>query len=135
MDPSYHVAYVVCGLIQLQKKSYAEAIPEFQKARELVRDDPGSTAYLGMAYALSGEKEETKKLMDELNNLSKKKYVPPYYKAALFASLNEKDMAFAHLKKALEERTPWLIFLKIWPIFENLHHEPDFKSLLERMGK
>jgi len=38
-----------------------------------------------------------------------------------------------HLKEALKERTPRLIFLKTWPIFENLHPEPDFKSLLGKI--
>jgi len=134
MDPNYHVANVVCGLVLLQKNMFPEAISEFQQARELVKDDAGAAAYLGIAYARSGEIEKTKEMMLEINELAKKKYVPPYYKAAVYAGLGEKTKAIAHLKRALEERTPWLIFLKTWPIFENLHSEPEFKALIERIG-
>ena len=73
--------------------------------------------------------------MLELTDLSKKKYVPPYYTAAVYAALGEKTKAVELLYKALEERTPWLIFLKTWPIFENLHREPAFKALLEKISK
>jgi len=135
MDSNYHVAHVVRGLVFLQKNMFAEAISEFQRARELVKDDAGTEAYLGIAFAKSGEKEKSKKMMLELTDLSKKKYVPPYYTAAIYAALGEKTKAVELLYKALEERTPWLIFLKTWPIFENLHSEPAFKVLLERIGK
>ncbi len=134
MDPNYHVAHVVYGLILLQKKMFSEAVSEFQHARELVKDDAGAAAYLGITYAQFEEKEKAEKMKLELDKLSKNKYVPPYYKAALYAGLGEKAKAFDLLKKALEERTPWLIFLKTWPIFENLYPEPEFKSLLEKIG-
>ncbi|MCJ7579544.1 MAG: protein kinase [Candidatus Aminicenantes bacterium] len=134
MDSNYHVAHVVCGLVCLQKKNYVKAISEFQRARELVKDDAGAAAYLGIAFARSGEIEKSKKMILELSELSKKKYVPPYYTAAIYAGIGDKSKAIELLNKALEERTPWLIFLKSWPIFDNLYNEPAFKSLLERIG-
>ncbi len=134
MDSNYHVAHIVCGLVCLQLNLFVKAVSKFQRAREFVKDDAGAAAYLGIAYARSGEKRKAEKMMLELNELSKKKYVPPYYEAAIYAGLGEKAKAIEQLKKALEERTPWLIFLKTWPIFENLHSEPDFKSLLEKIG-
>ncbi|MFC2167480.1 protein kinase [Acidobacteriota bacterium] len=135
MDINYHVAHVVNGLVCLQKNNYAEAKSEFQKSREIVKDDAGAAAYLGIAYAMSGEKEKAEKMMRELNNLSNNKYVPPYYKAAIYAGMGEKAKAIELLHKAFKERTPWLIFLKTWPIFENLHNESDFKSLIKRIGR
>ncbi len=134
MDSNYHVAHVVRGLVCLQKKEYVKAISEFQRARDLVKHDAGATAYLGIAFVKSGETEKSKKMMQELIELSKKKYVPPYYTAAIYAGMGDKTKAIKLLNKALEERTPWMIFLKTWPIFNNLHSEPAFKALLEKIG-
>lgn len=134
LDPNYNVSHLVCGLIFLQKNMFSEAISEFQKARELIKDDAGAVTYLGIAYVRSGDNEKAAKMMLELKNLSNTKYVPHYYEAAIFAVLGQKTKAIELLRKAYKERTPWLVFIKIWPIFENLNSEPEFKSLLAEIA-
>jgi hypothetical protein len=54
--------------------------------------------------------------------------------AAAFARLGEKDAAFEWLEKALQERPPFMLWLKIHPMFESLHGDPRFDDLVKRIG-
>jgi hypothetical protein len=48
--------------------------------------------------------------------------------------MGEKDQAFEWLDKAYEERSPWLIHLRVDPRFETLHSDPRFTNLVRRVG-
>ncbi|MGC2506885.1 MAG: hypothetical protein WA369_09515, partial [Candidatus Acidiferrales bacterium] len=52
----------------------------------------------------------------------------------LYAGLGEKDAAFDWLEKAFQERTSFLVYLKVHPIFDNLHGDQRFDSLVKRTG-
>jgi hypothetical protein len=51
-----------------------------------------------------------------------------------YAFLNEKDEAFAYLRKAFEKRDAELVYLKFNPIFDNLRGDPRFDDLVRRVG-
>ncbi|MCI0525947.1 MAG: tetratricopeptide repeat protein, partial [Nitrospira sp.] len=110
MDPNFNVAYWGLGLAYLQKKMYEEAIPAFQKAR--------SPGVLGYAYALSGKKDEAQKVLSHLKEQLKQRYVQSYFLAVIYAGLDEKDQAFQWLQKAYEERSPYLIWLQVDPLYD-----------------
>lgn len=61
-------------------------------------------------------------------------YVDSYYIAAIHVALGDKDQAFESLEKAYEERSGWLSRLKVDPIFEDLHSDPRFTNLGQRIG-
>jgi hypothetical protein len=42
---------------------------------------------IGSAYAVIGRKPDTQKLLDQLNELSKRKYVPALYSARIYVAL------------------------------------------------
>jgi len=54
--------------------------------------------------------------------------------ARLYASVGEKDEAFAWLDKAYESRTDALIWIKVDPRYDSLRSDPRFLSLLKRVG-
>lgn len=66
--------------------------------------------------------------------MSKQMYVDSYYIAAIHVALGDKDQAFESLEKAYEERSGWLSRLKVDPIFEDLHSDPRFTNLGQRIG-
>ena len=115
---------------------YKEAIEEFQQVTVLPnpKDDPDIVAALGYTYAVSGNKGEAQKLLDELNELSAQGYIPPFDIALIHLGLGEKDQAFEWLEKAYEERSRWLTGLKVDPIFDSLRSDPRFIDLLNRVG-
>ena len=54
--------------------------------------------------------------------------------AFTYASLGNKDRAFAWLDKAIEQRNWMIIYLKRDNVWDPLRSDPRFKDLLRRMG-
>lgn len=112
-----------------------DSIPEYQKAIELSEGDQDPTAALAHAYAAIGREEEAKKILHEWQHQSESSYVSPYMIATVYASLGEKDKAFAYLERAYQERSSDLpYFLKADLRLDTLRSDPRFQNLLGRMN-
>jgi TolB-like protein/Tfp pilus assembly protein PilF len=123
------------GLILEQQRKYAEAIASFEEQRRLSPSRNSTLiAALGHAYAVSGNREAAQKIIAELQELAKTKYISSFQIASIYAGLGENDQAFAWLEKAYEERSPELVNLKIEPSFDNLRSDPRFTDLAARIG-
>ena len=135
MDENFAQAYPWRGLILEQQGKYAEAIAAFQKAINLF---PGGSsvakAELAHAYAVSGDREAAQKIIAELQELAKTKYVSSFQIAAIYAGLGEKDEVFAWLEKAFAERSDGLVNLNAEQRFDNLRSDPRFTDLARRVG-
>jgi hypothetical protein len=73
------------------------------------------------------------KALEELKELSKRSHVSPYDFAVVNAGLDEKDKALEWLQKALEDRSAYLVYLNVEPIWDGLRSDPRFTDLLRRM--
>ncbi|MGH9493692.1 MAG: winged helix-turn-helix domain-containing protein [Candidatus Sulfotelmatobacter sp.] len=112
-----------------------EAIAEFQRAVELSGGDDDAVAGLGSAFAAVGKRDEARKILDDLETKSQSRYVSPYVIATLYASLGEKQKAFALLDKALKIGSPDVMWnLKTDPRMDNIRSDPRFENLLKRAG-
>ena len=70
----------------------------------------------------------------ELRALSGKRFVTSYGIALVYASLGENDAAFAALEKAFEERSNWLVWLRLRIRAGNaLRRDARFDVLVSRM--
>jgi adenylate cyclase len=134
LDPNYTLAYVDLGLAYLQESMYKEGIAEFEKALVISPGLPAALSPLGRAYALLGRKAEAQKVLDQLNALSKQKYVAPRYVAPFYAVLGEKDKAFGELEKSYEDDSITGSFIKSNPVYDPLRSDPRFADLLRRMN-
>ena len=134
LDPNFSWSYLWIGQAYVQKRMYEEAITEIKKAITLLPDNPRAIATLGHAYAVSGKRGEARKVLDELYEQSKRRYVSPYFIAVIHTGLGEKGLAFTWLEKAREERHPYLTLLKVEPVFDGLRSDPRFRDLLRRVG-
>ena len=134
LDPSFFWANLWIGQAWVQKGLYPEAIAEIKKAVDLSKRSTRPIATLGHAYAVSGQKAGAYEILNELQALSKQKYVSPYYTALIYAGLEKNDQAFEYLEKAFEERQPYLILVNVEPVFANLRSDPRFHNLLRRIG-
>ena len=114
---------------------YEEAITEQKKA--IASDQPegrwGRVADLGYAYAVAGKRAEAQKILDDLKELAKQRYVSPNAFAVIYMGLGDKDQAFVWLEKTFEARPDNLYFLKVGPQYDSLRSDPRFADLLRRM--
>jgi len=133
IEPNFSPARVDRGLSSEQKGMWREAIADLETARRL-DNSPRSTAMLGEAFALSGDKPRARQILAELQDRAKREYVSPLYQAIVYAGLGEKDAAFSGLQAAFEERATDMLGLKTGALYDPLRSDPRFDDLLKRMG-
>jgi TolB-like protein/Flp pilus assembly protein TadD len=133
MDQSFYYAHRLLGQAYDLKGSFPEALAEYQKAGQL-SDDPLVLAFLGHAYAASGQRDEALQTLNQLAEIAGHRYVSAYSVAMVYAELGEKDQALNWLEKGYQERATKMVFLKIDPFFDNLRSDPRFVELVRRVG-
>jgi TolB-like protein/class 3 adenylate cyclase/Tfp pilus assembly protein PilF len=133
IDPTFGPAHLWFGRPYLQKGRFPEAIAEIQQA---VASSGGSTislAALAHAYGSAGRETEARKVLEQLLERSRSRYLPSYWIALVYTGLGEVDQAILWLERAYEERSSWLVWIKVEPRFDVLRSDPRFDSLLRRL--
>jgi DNA-binding winged helix-turn-helix (wHTH) protein/TolB-like protein/Tfp pilus assembly protein PilF len=126
------IAYVLSGGSPAPLSSMAHA---YAVARDAVSGgNPVYLASLGHAYAVLGNVPEAHKVLGELDELSKRRYVSPYEKAVVHVGLGETEQALEWLEKAYGERSGWLIYLQVEPRLDRLRSDRRFGDLVRRVG-
>jgi len=133
MGENYWAHYYL-GQVYEQVGRYEEAISEFKKALPLSKGNSEATAALGHVYAVSGQKNEARRVLEALQDDSKHRYVSPDNQALIYAGLGEKNDAFEQLQKAYNEHGGQLIYLNVDLRFDSLRSDSRFQDLLKRVG-
>ncbi|MBV9209843.1 MAG: tetratricopeptide repeat protein, partial [Acidobacteria bacterium] len=133
IDQSFVGALCLLGWCYEQLGRHEEATEQLSKAA-LISDLPEVKAMLGHAYAVGGRSDEARRVLDELQELSKERYVTPYYRGAVCAGLGELEDALAWLEQAYQQRDEWLLHLKVDPKFDPLRDDPRFTEMLKRIN-
>jgi len=134
MDPSHYQAYWTLGHTYAANQQFEEAIVASEKAVELSGRAPGALGILGLAYGLAGRKAEATKILNELLELNKHRYVTPAALCNVYIGLGDKDQTFIWLEKAYQERSNYLAYLKVFPILDPVRSDPRFADLVRRIG-
>ena len=135
MDPGFFLAHYYLGVALELRGHLSEAVAELQKAFEL-NHDPYSLAVLGQAYARTGQKEEARKILAQLNEELKSRYAAPYAMAVIELGLGEKDRAINELARGYDEgETNYLFVIKVDPLLDDLRGDPRFEALVQQIVK
>lgn len=134
LDPEFAEAYFELGRVYERKGMYQNAITQFQKAFDVSGGEPQYLGALGYAYGASGERIQATRSLEQLVQLSKHAYVPPYQIAVVYVGLGEKDLAFDWLRRAFADRSFELLFLKIDERMDAVRSDPRFSDLVRRMN-
>lgn len=134
MDPNHYQAYWILGHTYAANRQFDQAIEASQKAVDLSERTPGALGMLGLTYAVAGRKDEAHKVLNELLELNKHRYVTPVAFINVYIGLGDKEQAFVWLEKAFQERSNYLVFLKVFPILDPLRSDARFADLVRRVG-
>jgi tetratricopeptide (TPR) repeat protein len=133
MDPGYYFAYVNLAQVLEKKGARDAAIEEYQKARAL-NDDPAVLGFLGHAYASSGHKAEALKILEQLKELSKQRYVSAYSFALVYLGLSDKEEALRWLDQSYQDRAGSDIgWIRVDPLLDPLRGDPRFEAIAEKI--
>jgi TolB-like protein/Tfp pilus assembly protein PilF len=131
-NPDFFLARVTLGMAYVQDGKVEQAIEEFKKAYKLEKNAI-VLGFLGHAHAMAGNREEASGILEELEELSKRIYVPPFSIGMIYTALGEATEAFEWFEKALVAQNEWLNWLKVAPEVDSLRADQRFQDLLRRL--
>jgi TolB-like protein len=133
VDPKFWGPHLILGQVLLRRHAFPEALVELHEASRL-DPSPFIRAWLGYAYAVAGKRDSALIIRQELEERSRRTYVGAYGMAVLSVGLGERDVAFAQLGEAIEERSEDMNYVKVDPALDPLHSDPRFAEILRRAG-
>jgi TolB-like protein/tetratricopeptide (TPR) repeat protein len=132
IDSNFYVVRGYLGLgLQLTGK-IAEALSEYRTAAASA-DEPYTRALLAQACARSDLRDEAQRILTELEERSRTKFVSGWSIAVIRLSLGDKEGAIAALQTAFDQHAPEILTLKYDPLLNDLHGDPRFEELVQRL--
>jgi tetratricopeptide (TPR) repeat protein len=133
-DPGFVTARFSLGMAYEQMDRPDDALRELRQAVDRSGRSSLTLALLGHACATSGRTEEARRILAELRERARTRYVSSYDLAALLAALGDEAGALRCLEDAAAERAPWMLQLDGDPRFDRLRAEPTFQAFFDRSG-
>ncbi|HYO77529.1 MAG TPA: tetratricopeptide repeat protein, partial [Thermoanaerobaculia bacterium] len=128
LDERFIPAHGWLGMALGQQRRYGEAVDAFRRALEVDRV-PILLSMLAHTYAIAGQDEDALELVGALNEEAERRYISPYDIAVIHAGLGDAPSAIAQLRKALEDRSAWMVFLNVDPRLDAVRDEPAFAEI------
>jgi TolB-like protein/Tfp pilus assembly protein PilF len=130
IDSTFYDAYLNLGTALLLKGDVPAAIAEYTNAQQL-SDDLAPRVLLAAAKAQSGDKEAAVRMLAELEELSRYRYVNAYLRAELNLSLNNREEAIRWLEQSVANHE--VTRIQVHPIFDSLRGDPRFEALVQKV--
>jgi len=134
LDPTHFLGHLVVGLGCIESSAPDEAVTALEKARELSGGIPLTLGYLAFAYGRAGRRDDARELLDQMETMATKAYVPPSAPALGHVGLDDWDAAFHWWDQAVEVRDPIIVPIKTFPFFDPVRDDPRYRALLRRMN-
>ena len=133
--PTFPVAHSCLGQALTQIGRFEEAIQHLELARDLSGRSSIMLGLLGYTYGKSRRTSQALPIRQELLERRQTEYVPAYFVAQVFLGVGEKEDALHWLQTAFGERSHWVLFLKVDPIFDELRSDTRFLDLSKQVDQ
>ena len=130
MESAFHWGYFFAGWSLERLGRNSEAVTALREAVRCSSNNPVMLAGLGHALAANQERREALRVVRDLERLRADKGLFAYEIAVILATLGKRDDSFEWFTRAVQERSGWIVYLKIDPRLEPLHDDPRFDALL-----
>jgi len=134
LEPNFPLAHYSLGDAYLGKGMYPQALAEYQKVLATDGNDGWARIGLGRAYAAAHERVNAEKVVREMLQDAKERSDAALEIATIYASLGERDKAYAWLDEAYKNREGGLLFLNRAMNFQAIRPDPRFDTLVRKIG-
>jgi serine/threonine-protein kinase len=134
LDAQVYHHWSLRSVLHSYEGRHPEAIDEAREGVRLSSGLPFTRGYLAYALGRGGRRADVLAILDELEELSRKRYVPASARAMCCMGLGENEHAIEWLEKGYEQRDSYLPHLRMMRAFKPLHPDPRFQDLLRRLG-
>jgi tetratricopeptide (TPR) repeat protein len=140
-EEARHAAQVAPELVTAQlilsrayhaESRYAESDAALSRALSGAAGNPHALAAVACALAKHGGKEESLRLVADLERLAQVRYVSPYDLGTVSLALGDEDRALSLFREAYRQRSSGLIFLR-YVNFTSLARAAEFHSLVAQI--
>jgi serine/threonine-protein kinase len=122
------------GWAYAYKGNYDKAIELIEKSLMADGEDPRLSPDLAYIHAMMGKSEEARQTLFRVLELAKNVPVQPGLIALIYLGLDDRQRALDYLEKAVELRSPMVLWLKTDPRFDKIRSDPRFQALMRRIG-
>jgi len=133
LDPNCYTCRTYLALAYAQEKRFSEALAEVGPVK-LPQASPIDVATTGCVLAGAGEQHQAKQLLQDLQQLTAKRFVCPYELATTHLALGDREQALRKLEEAYQVRSICMIWLKVDPRLDPLRSDQRFQDLMHRVG-
>lgn len=134
LDPNAPRTFWFVGDVYTAKGMDSEAVASYLQALQLAGAPPSMIAAAKTGTADSGLRGFWKSLVQFVPENVANRNLEPYDAAGVYAHAGDNDKALFWLEKAVEARCYGITYLGVNPLFDPLHSDPRFVSLLNRIG-
>ena len=133
-EPDFLWALWRIGASYTSKSMYQEGIDALEKAAKLSGRSPSILGTLAETYGLAGRKEAARRLLSEIEALSREQYVPAIAFAHAYIGVADSQRVLESLEKAYQQREQGIAWLALWQNHGAYRSDPRFHELIRRTG-
>ena len=131
LDPHYFYLDSTLAAAYREKGNFTDAIALYTKAQE---ETHLPSSGLAITYARTGQQNEARKILDQLLQERRTRYISAQIIAAIYVGLGDKEEAFRWLELAATEHSGILQWIAFLPEFRPLRPDKRFPNFLRRIG-
>ncbi len=131
-NPRNAMASVGLGFALIGKGEYSASLEIFQ---QLQRSAPAAPmlAFVGYNQARMGNPLEARKILMQLLEESKRKYVSPVCFAVVYMGLGDADGVFRYFESAREQQDSFLVYTRVFGMWDPFKNDPRYLTLLTKL--
>jgi eukaryotic-like serine/threonine-protein kinase len=110
-----------------------QALETLKRSKDLMPGDPNTLASFVLGCGSAADPEMARTAFDELEELSRRRYVSPYYFAVASLGTGDIERSLDYLEQAYLERSSWLVLIDVDARLDAMRSQPRFEQVRARM--
>jgi hypothetical protein len=132
-DPNFGPAHFWMGRVLNAEGDCKGALLELASVPTSLQQWQPLIAARGYVAGVCREREHAGSDLRLFEEIAKSRFVTSYGMALIEAGLGHKDAALMWLRKAAEERSHWMVWIRLDPRFNALRDDPRFQELVAKV--
>ena len=131
IDPNFPLAHFWMGRVLNAEGDCPNALRELGAlSGSPLRDWQPLIAGHGYVAGACGEQELARQDLKRLEDVGKVRFVTSYGKALIYSGLGDRDQTLVWIRKAVEERSHWMVWIRLDPRFKAFRSDPNFQEFV-----
>lgn len=129
LEERFGLARLFLGYVHAAQGRFEAARHELDMATQCAGRTPENLSALGFVLSASGDSMRARATLDDLIELSIRRYVSPVLIAQVYAGLGESERALGELERGNRMRALDMVWIRSRHTFDSLRGEPRFAAL------